>query len=159
MPGTIAETVTGGVVLAAAIAFAVYGGSLAGFGAGGGSYPLTASFRSIEGVTVGTDVKLAGVKVGSVTGLKLNPQSFYADATISVEGDVRLPDDSEARIASEGLLGGSFVELLPGGSTTNYAPGAEIEMTQGSVSLIELLLKYVGGGGSGGNGGGTGSGQ
>jgi phospholipid/cholesterol/gamma-HCH transport system substrate-binding protein len=144
----LTETVTGGVVLAAAVAFVAYGGALAGFGKTGGSYPLTASFRSAEGVSVGTDVRLAGVKVGSVTALSLNNQTFFADATLAIDDGVELPDDSEARIASEGLLGGSFVELLPGGSTANYPPGGEIEMTQGAVSLMELLLKFVGGGGS-----------
>ena len=147
MAGTISETVTGAVVLAAAVGFAVYGGKLSGFGGdGGGSYPLVASFRSVEGVMVGTDVRLAGVKVGSVSALALNPQTFFADATLNLGAGVKLPDDSEARISSEGLLGGSFVELLPGGSLTNYEPGAEIEYTQGAVSLIELLLKFVGGG-------------
>ncbi|MCR8723206.1 outer membrane lipid asymmetry maintenance protein MlaD [Frigidibacter sp. ROC022] len=149
MAGTLTETVTGGLVLIAAAGFIVYGSKLSGFAGGGASYPLTASFRSVEGVTVGTDVRLAGVKVGTVTDLKLNNETFFADATLSVGADVQLPDDTEARIASEGLLGGSFVELLPGGSLTNYKPGDEIEFTQGSVSLIELLLKYVGGGGSG----------
>ena len=99
MAGTVTETVTGGVVLAAAVAFVLYGGQLAGFGRGGGSYPLVASFRSIEGVTVGTDIRMAGVKVGTVSGLKLNPQTFFADATLAIDEDVPLPDDSEARIA------------------------------------------------------------
>ena len=148
MAGSIAETATGAVVLAAAVGFALYGGKLAGWGATGGSYPLTASFRSAEGVTLGTDVRLAGVKVGTVTALKLNSQSFYADSVLTIDKSVELPDDSEARISSEGLLGGSFVEIMPGGSLTNFEPGAEIEMTQGSVSLIELLLKFVSGGGS-----------
>jgi phospholipid/cholesterol/gamma-HCH transport system substrate-binding protein len=148
MAGTISETVTGAVILAAAVGFAIYGGKLSGLGLGsGGSYPLVASFRSAEGVTIGTDVRLAGVKVGSVTALKLNPETFFADATLSLGDDVKLPDDSEARVSSEGLLGGSFVELLPGGSLTSYASGAEIAYTQGAVSLIDLLLKFVSGGG------------
>lgn len=149
MAGSVAETITGAVVLVAAVGFVVFGGQLAGLGEGGGNYPLTASFRSIEGVTVGTDVRLAGVKVGTVSDLTLNNQSFRADATLAIKDGVDLPDDTEARIASEGLLGGSFVELLPGGSLTNYGPGDTIEYTQGAVSLIELLLKFVGGSGGG----------
>ncbi len=88
--------------------FVVYGGSLAGYGKSGGSYPLVASFRSAEGVTVGTDVRLAGVKVGTVTAMKLNNQSFFADTTLGIDGYVKIPDDTEARIASEGLARRQF---------------------------------------------------
>jgi phospholipid/cholesterol/gamma-HCH transport system substrate-binding protein len=142
------EILAGGAVLAAAIGFLVYAGQSTGFTGDPASYPLNASFRSVEGVTVGTDVRLAGVKVGTVTSLTLNPKTFFADATISVQDDILLPDDSAILISSEGLLGGNFVELLPGGSTENLAPGADIEDTQGAVSLITLLMKFVGGTGS-----------
>ncbi|MDO9524440.1 MAG: outer membrane lipid asymmetry maintenance protein MlaD [Gemmobacter sp.] len=140
------EVIVGGVVLAAAIAFIVYAGQATGFSSGGDSYELRASFRSVEGVSVGTDVRMAGVKVGTVTGLKLNSETFFADARISVEQSIELPDDSAILISSEGLLGGNFVELVPGGSPFNLEPGAEIEDTQGSVSLTTLLMKFVGGG-------------
>lgn len=147
MAENTSEVIAGAAVLAAAIGFLVYAGQTAGFSGGGGSYPLTASFRSVEGISVGTDVRLAGVRVGSVTSLTLNPETFFADATISVLEGIALPDDSALLISSEGLLGGNFVELVPGGSLDNLAPGAEIEDTQGSVSLISLLMKFVGGGG------------
>ncbi len=140
-----AEVLAGGAVLAVAVGFLVLAAQGAGFTGTGGSYPLTASFRSVEGVQVGTDVRLAGVKVGSVTALSLNPQTFYADATISVQEGIALPDDSTIAISSEGLLGGNFVEILPGGSLDNIPPGGEILDTQGAVSLITLLLKFVGG--------------
>jgi len=64
---------------------------------------------------------------------------------VSVPSDIILPDDSAILISSEGLLGGNFVELVPGGSTENLAPGDEILDTQGAVSLINLLMKFVGG--------------
>jgi phospholipid/cholesterol/gamma-HCH transport system substrate-binding protein len=150
MAEKLSEIITGGVVLVAAVGFVVYGGQLAGLGAGGATYQMTASFRSVEGVTVGTDVRMSGVKVGTVTELKLNPETFRADARFTLPDGVLLPDDTSVRISSEGLLGGSFVEILPGGSLTNFDPGAEIEDTQGAVSLIELLLKFVSGGGSSG---------
>jgi len=140
------EVVVGGAVLAVAVAFVVFAAQATGFARDPGSYELRASFRSAEGVKLGTDVRLAGVKVGTVTALKLNPQTFYADARISVRDGIELPDDSAAVISSEGLLGGNFVELLPGGSPFNLEAGAEIEDTQGSVSLTTLLMKFVGGG-------------
>lgn len=138
------EVVVGGFVLAVAVGFAIYAGQLTGLtGNGGSQNQFTASFRSIEGVSVGTDVRLAGVKVGTVTGLVLNPQTFRADAVFSVTDGIELPDDSAIIVSSEGLLGGNFVELLPGGSPFNLESGAEIEDTQSSVSLITLLLKFV----------------
>lgn len=147
MANSVAEAVIGAVVLATAAGFVVYAGQVRGTSVTGGSYPLTAKFRSAEGISVGTDVRLAGIKVGSVTHLALDPQTFEADTTISVQNNVKLPDDSDVKIASEGLLGGNFVELTPGASETEFASGDQILNTQGSVSLLNLLMKFAGGGG------------
>ena len=113
MANSVAEAVIGAVVLAAAAGFVVYAGQVRGTSVTGGSYPLTAKFRSAEGISVGTDVRLAGIKVGSVTHLALDPQSFEADATFALQNNIQLPDDSDVKIASEGLLGGNFVEVTP----------------------------------------------
>ncbi len=139
------EILAGGIVLAVALGFLVYAGNASGFGSDAGSYPLKASFRGVDGITVGSDVRLAGLKVGTITALSLNPQTFFADATIMLRNDIVLPDDSAILISSEGLLGGNFVEIQPGGSPDNLGPGDEIEDTQGSVSLVSLLMKFVGG--------------
>ncbi|MFN3970133.1 MAG: outer membrane lipid asymmetry maintenance protein MlaD [Gemmobacter sp.] len=147
MSESTTEVLVGGAVLAVAIGFIVFaaqGTSL--MGGGSGAYELRASFRSAEGVRVGTDVRLAGVKVGSVTGLALNPQTFFADARLSVAQGIEVPEDSTVLISSEGLLGGNFVEILPGGSLDNLKPGGEVLDTQGAVSLITLLMKFVGDG-------------
>jgi phospholipid/cholesterol/gamma-HCH transport system substrate-binding protein len=141
-----AEILAGAAVVAVAAAFALYAVRGSGVMGEADSYPLTASFRSVEGVTVGTDVRLAGVKVGTVTALTLNPETFFADATISIRKDVAVPVDSTALISSEGLLGGTFVEVQPGGALEVLEPGSEIEDTQGAVSLITLLMKFAGGG-------------
>jgi phospholipid/cholesterol/gamma-HCH transport system substrate-binding protein len=129
-----------------AIGFATVGFQRGGFGAFAESYVLNASFRSLEGVTVGTDVRLAGVTVGKVSAISLNPDSFRADMQITLDAGLELPDDTAIIIASEGLLGGNFVELQPGGSPFNYASGDMIVDTQGSVSLLNLLMKFVAGG-------------
>ena len=141
-----AELLVGALVIAVAAGFLTYATSRAGIIQGSSGYTLVASFRSAEGVSVGTDVRLAGVKIGSITGLTLNPQTFRADATLAIRSGVELPDDSSVLIASEGLLGGNFVEIQPGGSAFNFEPGAEIDNTQGAISLIELLSKFVGSG-------------
>jgi len=146
------EVVTGAVVLAVAIGFLIWAGKGHGLASSAGSYPLHASFRSVEGVTVGTDVRMAGVKIGTVTDIKLNPQTFFADTTVLVKDNVELPDDSQIIVASEGLLGGSFIEILPGGSLTNLAAGEEILDTQGAVSTLGLLMKFAGAKDSGSGG-------
>lgn len=150
MSHSVTEISVGGVVLAAAAAFAIYTTQTTGFGSGGGggSYELTASFRSLEGVSVGTDVRLAGVKLGTVTGVELDPETYRAVTTFSVSNGIEVPDDSAVVISSEGLLGGNFVEIMPGGSPFFYAAGDEVTDTQGAVSLISLLVKFVAGSGS-----------
>jgi phospholipid/cholesterol/gamma-HCH transport system substrate-binding protein len=140
-----AEVAAGAAVLAIAGAFAFYAAQGTGLTASAGqSYPLRASFRSVEGISVGSDVRLAGVKVGTITDLQLNPTTFMADATVAIRQGIDLPTDSAILISSEGLLGGNFVEIVPGGAPDNLAPGDEIEDTQGAVSLITLLMKFVG---------------
>lgn len=155
------EILAGIAVLAVAAGFLAYAGQSAGMGAPAASYPLKASFRSVDGITVGSDVRLAGLKVGTITDLTLNPQTFFADATIMLRNDIVLPDDSAILISSEGLLGGNFVEIQPGGSLENLSPGDEIEDTQGAVGLVSLLMKFVGGQSGEGDGAGaeTGAGE
>jgi phospholipid/cholesterol/gamma-HCH transport system substrate-binding protein len=145
MSESTTEVLVGAGVLAAAVAFVVYAGQVSGYSGSSANYPLQASFRSLEGVTVGTDVRLAGVKVGSVTEVALNPETYRADTTVSVQNGIEIPDDSAIIVSSEGLLGGNFVEIVPGGSPFFYEPGATIEDTQGAVSLVSLLLKFVSG--------------
>jgi phospholipid/cholesterol/gamma-HCH transport system substrate-binding protein len=142
MANSAAETAIGAVVLAAAVGFLIYAGQTRGVEIGGGSYPLTASFRTAEGVSVGTDVRLAGINVGSVTGLDLDPETYQARMTFTVRGGLEIPEDTDIKIASESLLGGSYVELTPGASEFMLQPGDEILNTQGSVSLLDLLLRF-----------------
>ena len=139
------EVLVGGAVLAVAIGFMVYAGQVTGFSGGQPEYDLSASFRSADGVSVGTDVRLAGVKVGRVTDIALDPQTFRASTRFSVREGIDVPDDSAVAISSEGLLGGNYVEILPGGSPFFLEPGSEIEFTQSSVSLVSLLMKFVAG--------------
>ncbi|MDQ7069645.1 MAG: outer membrane lipid asymmetry maintenance protein MlaD [Rhodobacterales bacterium] len=149
MAENTSEVVVGGAVLAAAVGFLFYMAQATGLSGTTSGYPLTASFRSLEGVTVGTDVRLAGVKIGTVTSVDLNPTTYRADTVFSVENGIEIPDDSAILVASEGLLGGSFIEVMPGGSLFYFAAGDEIEDTQGAISLLNLLMKFVSGSGEG----------
>ena len=140
------EILTGAVVLVAALGFLVWAGRGIGLGGESTSYPLHASFRSIGGVIPGTDVRLAGVKVGSVSAVQLNPKTFFADTTISVKDGVRLPEDTVIAVAQDGLLGGNYIELIPGGALDDLQPGDEILDTQSAVSVLNLMMKFAGGG-------------
>lgn len=140
-----AETFVGAAVIAAAVGFIAYAAQFTEMGSGGGSYDLTASFRSIEGVSAGTDIRMVGVKIGSVSEISLDPEMFRANAVLAVQDGIPIPNDSQAIISSEGLLGGNFVEILPGASMDNFQSGDAILDTQGSVSLISLLMKFVAG--------------
>lgn len=146
MSENTSEVIVGAGVLAAAVAFVFYAGQVSEFSGASSNYPLSASFRSLEGVNVGSDVRLAGVKVGTVTEVTLNPETYRADTTVSVQDGIAIPDDSAIVISSEGLLGGNFVEIVPGGSPFFYAAGDTITDTQGAVSLVSLLMKFVGSG-------------
>lgn len=143
MSNTTTEVVTGAAVLALAAGFLLFVSNSTGLSRGGSGYDLVASFRSADGISIGTDVRLAGVKIGTVTGLELNAETYRADTTITVAGTVEIPDDSAIAISSEGLLGGNFVEILPGGSPFALEAGGEFLDTQGSVSLISLLMAFV----------------
>ena len=150
MKENIVEAIIGAVVVIAAVAFLVVIGQTTGFSGNSGEYQLTAKFRSAEGIAIGSDVRLAGVKVGSVTGLTLDPETYQAETIFTVVDGIKIPDDSEAGVASEGLLGGAFVEIEPGGSEFMLVDGDEVLNTQSAVSLLDLLIRFASSSGSGG---------
>jgi phospholipid/cholesterol/gamma-HCH transport system substrate-binding protein len=139
------EILVGGLVLAVAVGFLVFAGQTTGMTRGAEEYRLNASFRSIDGVSIGTDVRMAGVKIGRVTDISLDPETYRAQTVFTVEQGIEVPDDSAVSISSEGLLGGNYVEIQPGGSPFYLAAGDEIEFTQSSIGLISLLTKFVSG--------------
>ena len=137
------EVTVGGLVLALAVGFSIFVFQITGLSNSSGSYPIYASFRSAEGIKVGTDVRLAGVKIGTVSALDLDSNTYQAVSVLELKDDIRIPEDSALVISSEGLLGGNFVEIIPGASFDYLASGDEIVDTQGSVSLMSLLMKFV----------------
>jgi phospholipid/cholesterol/gamma-HCH transport system substrate-binding protein len=108
-----------------------------------GGLHLTAEFENVGGVAPGTDVRLAGVKVGSVTDLQIDPKTFEAILGFNVRSDLKLPTDTSAMIATGGLLGGQFVSLSPGGSAQNLANGGRITLTESATNLEDLLGKFI----------------
>lgn len=140
---SLAEVATGLVVILVAAGFLGYALLLGGKTTGAGGIELTARFDKIDGLPSGADVRIAGVKVGSVTGTRINPETFQAEVTLRVGSGIRLPADSSAEITSEGLLGGKYVSIVPGGSERILASGGRITETQGSVSLESLLGRFI----------------
>jgi len=136
------EILLGAVVLLVAVAFVTFALRTTGTAlTQSPGYPLHATFRSAEGVRLGTEVRLAGVRIGTVSALSLDPASFRARLTILVDPALSLPADSTIQVASEGILGGTFVEILPGGDMANLAAGDSFQDTQSAISLVTLLLR------------------
>ena len=154
MAGSAAETLIGAVVLAAAGGFLVYAANTADVSVAGGSYEVVAKFRKAEGLNEGGDVRIAGVKVGTISRMELDPQSYQAVIGISLRPSVEIPEDSSAKITAAGLLGDNFVAITPGASDYMLAAGDEIQYTQSSVNLIDMAGKLIHGGEDGGDGGG-----
>ncbi len=140
------ETLIGAAVIAIAVAFLTFAYSSTGAGSISG-YNVIAKFNRADGVNIGTDVRLSGIKVGTVSRMALDPMTYNAVLTLSLESNVKLPDDSSARVTSEGLLGNQYISIEPGGSQMPIAAGGEIENTQGSVDLIGLVSKAMFGAG------------
>ena len=138
----IAEVLTGAVVLLVAAGFLGYAVAHSGRSTTSG-YTLYAKFDHIDGLGAGSDVRVAGVKVGSVNEERIDPQSFQAVVALSVRNDIKLPKDSAAIITSESLLGGKYLSLQPGGDEAILQPGQTITITQSSISLEELLGKFI----------------
>ncbi len=136
------EVAAGAVVLAVAAAFLVYAVANTGR-AGVGGYTLHAAFDNVGGIAPGADVRVAGLKVGSVTTLAIDPKSYQAVATFTVQDDIRLSSDSSATIATGGLLGGNFISLASGGDPKMLANGGTITITQSAVNLEDLLGKFI----------------
>ena len=139
---SVAEVLTGAMVLLIAAAFLGYAVANSGRSTTGG-YTLYARFDHIDGLGTGADVRIAGVKVGSVNQERIDPQSFQAVVALSVRDDIRLPKDTGAIITSESLLGGKYLSLQPGGDETMLQPGQSITITQSSISIEELLGKFI----------------
>jgi phospholipid/cholesterol/gamma-HCH transport system substrate-binding protein len=142
MKGNVLETVMGAVVLVVAALFLFFAYNTSQLRSVKG-YELTANFEHIDGIRDGSDVRISGIKVGSVLTARLDPATFLATVRMSVEPSVKLPDDTVAEIVSSGLLGDKYMSLVPGGSDKELKPGERIKFTQSSVSLEHLIGQMI----------------
>jgi phospholipid/cholesterol/gamma-HCH transport system substrate-binding protein len=153
MGRNLVETLMGAVVLAVAAIFIVFAYSRADLGEVKG-YTLSARFDRVDGVKPGADVRISGIKVGSVLSQRLDPDTFLAEIRMSIDPSVKLPDDSAVKILLSGLLGDTYLSISPGGSDDLLKDGGQFQYTQGSVDIISLVGQAVfgkaGGEGEGG---------
>ena len=149
MSNNIVETVIGAVVLGVAALFLTVAYRTTDLAPTAG-YELSARFDKVDGLSTGADVRMSGIKIGTVTTTELDKATLQALVRVTIDDGIELPADSSIKVAADGLLGGSFLSVEPGGDENALQPGGEITYTQGSVNIIELVGKamYSGGGDS-----------
>ncbi len=140
----LVETLVGLLVLIAAGFFVLYAMQTVGEGQGRHDYTLTARFGSIGGVDTGSDVRMAGVKVGVISDISLDKTTYDARVKLSIHDGIPVPEDSVARITTDGLLGSAYISIDPGAEETMLEAGDEFDFTQGAVDLLTLLGQFAG---------------
>ncbi len=143
MRQNIIETVIGFIVIIIALIFLIFAYATGGRTITEDVYELQAKFQSAEGVGPGSDIMLAGIRIGEVAGLTLDRENFFAIMRMSINKDIKLPTDSQAAIVSSGFLGGKFVSIVPGGDTADLKDGDQIKLTQSSVNMEALIGKFM----------------
>jgi len=143
MKRSVIETILGAVVLFVAAFFLMFSYKTANIASVKSGYELYAEFTGIGGLKAGDDVVISGVKVGSVARVTLNPETYLARVTVTVDPSVKLPDDTAALISSESLLGGRYLSLEPGASDDMLKNGGRIPYTQSPQNLEQLLGQFI----------------
>jgi len=138
----LVETVMGAVVLVIAGVFLIFAYLSSDLQPVKG-YQLTASFASVGALTSGSDVRIGGVKVGSVTEQSIDPKTYRARVTFTIQKNLRLPTDSVASVTSDGLLGGKYLRIRPGIAKSYYKAGSILKKTEDALALEELLAKAI----------------
>ncbi len=142
MGKNLVETLMGAIVLAVAVGFVALAYTLGDLKPVEG-YSLFGKFDRVDGLAVGSDVRMSGIKIGTVVKQELDPETYLAVVTITVKPEVKLPRDSSAQIASDGLLGDKYLSIQPGGADEMLKPNQEIEFTQGSVDIVSLVGRMI----------------
>lgn len=142
MKTNILETVMGGVVLLVAGFFLMFAYTTTSVKTDGG-IEYNARFDRVDGLKVGSDVRMSGVKIGTVHRIAVNPQDYIAEVSVSIMPSIKLPKDTSAEIITDGLLGSKYLALVPGGDEENIEPSGTIAYTQSAVSLESLIGKMM----------------
>lgn len=146
MQKNILETLMGAVVLLVAGVFLMFAYQSSQMRVVEG-YTISGKFANATGIALGSDVRIGGVKVGTVSDITLDPESYQAVVSMQISKNTKLPKDSSASIVSSGLLGDKYVQLTPGGDDQVMAAGDKIQFTQSAVNLEEMIGKFMFSGG------------
>lgn len=138
MTRNLLETLLGAVVLIVAVGFLAFAYNTSQVQENGG-YELVARFDKVDGLERGSDVRISGIKVGTVLDQILDPETYRAEVRFSLREDIQLPADTSAAVVSNGLLGGKYLALVPGGDIEMLQPGGEVTLTQSAVNLEDLI--------------------
>ncbi len=142
MQGNIIETIIGAVVLVVAILFVFYAYRTAGVSTTSG-YVISAQFDRVDGLALGSDVRMSGIKIGTVTDMSLDRENYQAQIEMTISSDVLLYEGTAAKITSSGLLGNQYISLDPGGGQEAIKTGGEITDTVGAVDLLSLVSRFI----------------
>ncbi len=137
------ETIVGFMVLAVAFGFFAFAYKISNASRGNSGYTLIANFQNIDGISEGSDIKLAGIKVGQVGSLVLHDDTYYASVKLLIDDSVDIPVDSRAIVSTSGLLGGKYIRINPGASDDNFVDGGKIKFTQSALNIEDLIGKLM----------------
>ena len=138
----VSETVIGAVVVVAAAIFLIFAYMRTGSGSLSG-YELNARMPKVDGLGVGTDVRLAGIKIGSVSDLTLDPKTYLVTVHMNIRDDIKVPADSSVLVTSAGILGSSYLSITPGGDDKMLAAGGYFDNVQGSIDLMNMIGRFA----------------
>jgi phospholipid/cholesterol/gamma-HCH transport system substrate-binding protein len=142
MTRNLLETLLGAIVLIVAIVFLGFAYSASQLGDESG-YELIAQFDRVDGLQRGSDVRIGGIKVGTVIAQTLDPVTYRAQVRFTMREDVEVPADSSVAVVSDGLLGGKYLSLVPGGDVEMLAAGDEITLTQSAINFEDLIGHFI----------------
>lgn len=146
MQKNIIETLMGAVVLVVAGVFFAFAYKGSGMQIESG-YTVKANFTNASGIALGSDVRIGGIKIGTVSDLSLDKDSYEAVLSMQIRAATQLPKDSSASVVSSGLLGEKYIQVTPGGDEAMLANGDKIEFTQSAINLEEMIGKFMFSGG------------
>ena len=133
----LAEVLTGALVVAVAAILLVFIYTRSGTSLSG--YEILAKVPKADGLGVGTDVRLSGIKIGSVSDLTLDTNNFLVTIHMDIRKDIQIPTDSSMQVTQVGFLGGQYISITPGGDDKNLPPGGMLDSAQGSADLMGVF--------------------
>ncbi len=142
MKQNVLETMVGAIILLITVIFFVFAYNNSGQKTDSSSV-YYATFDRVDGISIGSDVRMSGVKVGSVQSIAIESNTYLANIKFALDNKIQLPKDSSAEVVSDGLLGSKYLAIVPGGDENILQAGETITHTQSSVNLESLIGRLI----------------